>query len=136
MGFVGNMASKAKNIMPRLALLLCATLVFALDVESAHAQSRNCQALANTLASIERSRDFRNSGDIRGELRQLERDVQQAESKYVRDGCNAAAKRGERLTSACRAQARVVVRARERLEAASNQANTANAIAQQREAIL
>ena len=136
MGFVGNMASKAKNIMLRLALLLCATLVFALDVESAHAQSRNCQALANTLASIERSRDFRNSGDIRGELRQLERDVQQAESKYVRDGCNAAAKRGERLTSACRAQARVVVRARERLEAASNQANTANAIAQQREAIL
>ncbi len=48
--------------------------------------------------------------------------MQQAESRYVRDGCNAAAKRGERLTSACRAQARVVVRAGRGFEAASNQA--------------
>ena len=69
-------------------------------------------------------------------LSQLEREVQRAESKYVRDGCNAAAKRGEKLTSACRAQARVVVRAREALEAASSQAETGAAIAQQREAIL
>ena len=136
MGFVPGMASKAVDIVLRAALLICATLVFALDAETVYAQSRNCQALANTLASIERSREYRNSGDLRGQLRDLERDVQRAESKYVRDGCNAAAKRGERLTSACRAQARTVVRARDALERASGQAETANAIGQQREAIL
>ena len=128
------MAAKAVSIVLRLALLVCATMVFALDVETAYAQSRNCQALANTLASIERNGDFR--GSSRSELRRLEREVQQAESSYVRDGCNAAAKRGERLSSACRAQARTVVRTREALEQASGQAETADAIGQQREAIL
>jgi hypothetical protein len=128
------MAAKAVNIVLRLALLVLATTVFALDVETAYAQSRNCRSLASTLASIERNGDFQ--GTSRSELRRLEREVQQAESKYVRDGCNAAAKRGERLTSACRAQARTVVRTREALERASGQAETAAAIAQQREAIL
>jgi hypothetical protein len=136
MGFVSTVPSTAMSIALRAALLVCALVVFALDVETAHAQSRNCQSLANTLASIERSREFRSAGSSRDEMRQLEREVQRAESKYVRDGCNAAAKRGERLTSACRTQARVVVRARDALEAASGQAETASAVAQQREAIL
>jgi hypothetical protein len=128
------MAARAGNIVLRLALLLLALVVFALDVDSAYAQSRNCQSLANTLASIERNGDSR--GSSRSELRRLERAVQETESKYVRDGCNAAAKRGERLSSDCRSQARAVVRTREALEEASSQAETAGAIAQQREAIL
>lgn len=120
----------------RLALLCCAVLMFMLDVSDAHAQSRNCQTLANTLAKIERSGDFDNQGVSRSQLRQLEREVQQTESKYVRDGCNAAAKRGERLSSSCRTQARAVIRAREALETAQSQADTGAAVAQQREAIL
>jgi hypothetical protein len=133
MGFVLKQAS---GQVWRLALLCCAALVFMLDVSDAHAQSRNCQALANTLAKIERSGDFDNAGSSRSRPRQLERDVQQTESKYVRDGCNAAAKRGERLTSSCRTQARAVIRAREALEAAQSEAETGAAVAQQREAIL
>lgn len=120
----------------RLALLMCVSAVFVLDVSDAHAQSRNCQSLANTLSSIERSSGFRNSSDSRSQTRALERDVQRAESKYVRDGCNAAAKARETLTNACKTQARVVLRAREALESASGQAETGAAIAQQREAIL
>jgi hypothetical protein len=134
MGFALTLTQRASALVLRLALLCCVSLVFMLDVSAAYAQSRNCQALANTLASLERSGD--KLGDIRAQTRQLERDVQRAESKYVRDGCNAAAKRGEKLTSACRAQARVVVKARDALEAASSQADTGAAIAQQREAIL
>jgi hypothetical protein len=134
MGFALTLTQKASALVLRLALLCCVGLVFILDVSDAYAQSRNCQALANTLASLERSGD--RLGDIRSQTRQLERDVQRAESKYVRDGCNAAAKRGEKLTSACRAQARVVVKARDALAAASSQADTGAAIAQQREAIL
>ena len=127
---------QASGQVLRLALLCCAALVFMLDVSEAHAQSRNCQALANTLAKIERSGDFENQSTSRSRLRQLERDVQQTESKYVRDGCNAAAKRGEKLNSACRTQARAVIRAREALEEATGQAETGAAVAQQREAIL
>ena len=134
MGFALTLTQKASALVLRLALLCCVSLVFILDVSDAYAQSRNCQALANTLASLERSGD--KLGDIRAQTRELERDVQRAESKYVRDGCNAAAKRGEKLSSACRAQARVVVKARDALKAASGQADTGAAIAQQREAIL
>jgi hypothetical protein len=136
MGFSLKLTQIASELLLRLALLCCVSIVFILDVGDAYAQSRNCQSLANTLASIERSRDFRNLGDIRGQTRDLEREVQRAESKYVRDGCNAAAKKGEKLTSACRAQARVVVKARDALKNASGQAETGAAIAQQREAIL
>ena len=134
MGFALTLTQRASALLLRLALLCCVSVVFMLDVSDAYAQSRNCQALANTLASLERSGS--KLGDIRSQTRALERDVQRAESKYVRDGCNAAAKRGEKLTSACRAQARVVVKARDALKAASSQADTGAAIAQQREAIL
>ncbi len=78
--------SKASNLLFRLALLCCAMVTFGLDVGEAHAQSRNCEALASTLASIERSGDFRNLGDINDRTRELEAAVQQAESRYVRDG--------------------------------------------------
>jgi len=131
-----KLAQRASELLLRLALLCCAAAVFVLDVSDANAQSRNCQSLANTLASIEQSREFRNLGDVRGMSRDLENEVQRAESKYVRDGCNAAAKRGEKLTSACRTQARAVVKARDALKSASSQAETGAAIAQQREAVL
>lgn len=136
MGFAVSVTQSASAVLMRLALLCCVSLMFVLDVGDAYAQSRNCQTLANTLASIERSGDFGDLGDVRRRTRELEREVQRTESKYVRDGCNAAAKRGEKLTSACRTQARAVIRAREALEAASSQAETGAAIAQQREAIL
>ena len=97
--------STASRILRSLAALCFVVVMVALDASAAYAQSRNCQTLANTLASIERSGDFRNLGDINDRTRDLERAVQKAESQYVRDGCNAAAKRGEKLSSQCRAEA-------------------------------
>ncbi len=127
---------KAPTSLLRLLLFCCVAVLCALDATGAYAQSRNCQALANTLAQIERSGDFRNLNSVNQRTRDLEQQVQQAESRYVRDGCNAAAKRGEKLSSQCRAEARDVLRAREAFAAASNAASTGNAIAQQREAVL
>ncbi len=127
---------KARKLLVRLLLAGCVAAVVALDATTAYAQSRNCQALENTLASIERSGDFRNLNAINQRTRDLEREVQRAESRYVRDGCNAAAKRGEKLSSQCRNEARDVIRAREAFAAASSEAATGNAIAQQREAVL
>ncbi|MEO6012772.1 MAG: DUF2865 domain-containing protein [Devosia sp.] len=127
---------KASNIMLRVALLCCAMVIFMLDATNAYAQTRNCQSLSKTLASIERSGNFRDLGSINDRTRELERAVQKAESQYVRDGCNAAAKRGEKLNSQCKAEARAVVKARDAFAKASSQAETGNAVAQQREAVL
>lgn len=128
--------SPVSNFILRLLALCCAVVVFGLDANEAFAQSRNCQALANTLQQIERSGDFRNLNSTNDRARQLEAAVQKAESRYVRDGCNAAAKRGEKLNSQCRAEARDVINAREAFANISQKSDTGNAIAQQREAVL
>ena len=48
----------AKNLLLRAALLIAAMVMFGLDANEAFAQSRNCQALANTLQQIERNGSF------------------------------------------------------------------------------
>ena len=68
--------TRAHRLALHIALILCAAAVFCLDVSTAHAQSRNCQTLANTLSSIERSRDFRSLNDSRNDTRRFEREVQ------------------------------------------------------------
>src|SRR4051812_38582372 len=126
----------AKNLLLRSALLLAAIVMFGLDANDAFAQSRNCQALANTLQQIERSGDFASLGDITDQTRQAKDAVTAAESRYGRDGGNAAAKAGPQLNPQCRAEARAVLAARADLKKVSSQADTGNAVAQQRDAIL
>lgn len=126
----------ATHLLLRLAVLLCAGLLVMLDTTDAFAQSENCQALSNTLRRIESSGGFDQLDEINAQARQAQQDVQQAESRYVRDGCNAAAKRGETLNPQCRAEARDVLSARDELKKAQAQAGTGNAVAQQREAVL
>jgi hypothetical protein len=128
--------TKASTLLLRLAVLACAAVLIVLDTSDAFAQSQNCVALANTLRNLERSGGFDALQSINDRTRQAQQDVQQAESQYVRDGCNAAAKRGEKLNSQCRAEARQVLAARAALKQVSAQADTGNAVAQQREAIL
>ena len=126
----------AKTLLLRTALLLAAIVMFGLDANDAFAQSRNCQALANTLQQIERNGSFAALGDITDQTRAAKEAVTAAESRYVRDGCNAAAKAGQQLNAQCRAEARDVLAARADLKRISSQADTGNAVAQQREAIL
>lgn len=126
----------ASKVALRGLLLMVAVMVFALDASDAFAQSRNCQALANTLAQIERNSGFQGLGDINDRARAAQDDVTAAESQYVRDGCNAAAKAHQTLSSQCRAEARQVLATRDNLKKISSQADTGNAIAQQREAVL
>ncbi|MEQ1771388.1 MAG: DUF2865 domain-containing protein [Devosia sp.] len=129
--------AKASPILLRITILALSMLsMFMVDVDTAVAQSRNCSSLANTLQSIERNRDYRNLGDARDEVRQAERLVQRAESEYISEGCNAAAKRGEQLSRQCRTLARRVLSARDDLEQAQQSQATGNDIADQREAVL
>ncbi|MCP8884198.1 DUF2865 domain-containing protein [Devosia sp. XJ19-1] len=119
-----------------LVLLVLATIVLALDVEAAHAQAAQCAQLQGALAQFDRNSEFRQMGSNSNAARQLQRQVQQAESRYIRDGCNDDARAGRQLTRACQLIARDVLALRDQYAQVSQSVETANAVGQQREAIL
>lgn len=119
-----------------LVLLVLAMIIMALDVELAHAQAARCAQLQNNLAQFDNNSDFRQMGGNSNAARQLQRQVQQAESRYIRDGCNDDARAGRPLSRACQLIARDVLDLRDQYARVSQAVETANAVAQQREAIL
>ena len=119
-----------------LALLMVALFALALDVETAYAQANQCSRLQNALAQFDRNGDFRQVGQNNNDARQLARQVQNAESQYIRQGCNDDARAGRTLTQACQLIARDVIALRNQYAALSQAVETGNAVAQQREAIL
>jgi outer membrane murein-binding lipoprotein Lpp len=125
----------AATLLIRFLLLsLAAWTVLLLDISSAHAQAANCSRLESMLRTLDRNEDFQNAQS--GDLRQLQRQVQRAESAYVRAGCNADAKAGRQLSSQCRGLARDVLDLREQVAGMAQSVDTGQAVAQQREAIL
>lgn len=117
-------------------LLVFAAFMFTLDVQTVYAQSAQCQQLNGALRQFDRNGDFRQMQNNSSAARQLQRDVQNAESQYIREGCNDAARAGQVLTRQCQQIGRNVLRLREDFAKVSQSVDTANAVAQQREAIL
>lgn len=116
------------------ALALCAGL--ALEVSDAYAQSANCGRLQQSLNTFDRNNAFR-SVDINAQnSRTLARQVQAAESSYVRNGCNDDAKAGRVLTTQCQGIGRTVLKLRADYAQVSQAVQTGTAVAQQREGIL
>ncbi|MET3926127.1 DUF2865 domain-containing protein [Devosia sp. 2618] len=125
-----------RNGARALILMVLAAFCLILDVNTAYAQAAQCSRLENALRQFDRNADFQRQGGNSQAARQASRDVQQMESRYVRDGCNDAAKAGRTLTEQCRQIGREVLRLREVASEVSRQVDTANAISGQREAIL
>ncbi len=119
-----------------MLLLLVATIALALDVETAYAQANQCARLQNALAQFDRNGDFRQVNDNSNAARQLARQVQDAESRYIRQGCNDDARAGRTLTPQCQVVAREVIALRNQYAAVAQSVETGHAVAQQREAIL
>jgi len=119
-----------------LVFLLLAAIMFAADVQTVHAQSSQCANLQAALRQFDRNADFRQIEGNSRAARQLAREVQNAESQYIRQGCNDDAKAGRTLTPQCQQIARTVLRLRDDYAAVAQSVETANAVAQQREAIL
>jgi hypothetical protein len=117
-------------------LVLFGTLLFALDVQSAYAQSSQCANLQGALRQFDSNADFQRSGSNSRQARQLAAQVQDAESQYIRGGCNDDAKAGRQLTRQCQQIGRDVLRLRREYADVSQSVETANAVAGQREAIL
>jgi len=118
-------------------VLLVATLFcgLALDVTSAYAQAA-CDQLVRQLRTLERNADFRNYDNSNQQSRTLGDSLQNAESAYVRNGCNAAAKAGQTLTRDCQNLARQILKGRADRDKLSASLETGGAVAQQREAVL
>lgn len=128
---------RATKLLSQALLALGAALAgLAADVSTAYAQSNSCSRLYSTLETLERNPDFRQAEAGSDSLRQLERQLQRLESRYIRDGCNDDAKAGRRLTPDCRALAREINAGRDDYANLSSAVETGNAIAQQREAVL
>lgn len=119
-----------------LILTVLAAICLLLDVNTAYAQAAQCARLEDALRQFDRNADFQQMGGNSQAARQAARDVQQMESRYVRDGCNDAAKAGRTLTPQCTQIGREVLRLRDVYASVSRQVETANAVAGQREAIL
>ncbi len=130
------MVSLGGNGVRAIVLLVLAAICLVLDVNTAYAQSAQCLQLERALRQFDRNADFQQFGGDSQAARQLQQAVQQAESRYIRDGCNDDAKAGRTLTPQCQAIAQDVLSLRRDYAAVAQQVDTANAVAGQREAIL
>jgi len=119
-----------------LVVLCAAVLVFTFQVSDAHAQAASCASLDQSLRTLERNGDFQGAEQNSRAARRLQADLQDAESAYVRTGCNERARRGETLTGNCRALARQITTGRSDFAQLTDRVQTGQAVAQQREAIL
>lgn len=117
-------------------VLVLAALWLSLDMGAAYAQAAQCFQLEAALRQFDGNSAYRQQGGNSPAAQQAQRDVQAMESRYVRDGCNDAAKAGVQLTPQCRQIGREVLRLRDVAAEVSRQVETANAIGAQREAIL
>lgn len=123
------------GIRALISTVLVAACLIA-DVSTVYAQAAQCAQLENALRQFDGNADFRRMGGNSQAARQAARDVQAMESRYVRDGCNDAARAGQQLTPQCRQIGREVLRLRDVAAEVARQVETANAVAGQREAIL
>lgn len=130
------MVTSSQNLWRALAAMLIATICVGLDAGDAYAQSASCSRLQQALRQFDRNADFRNMDNNAGAARGLQQQVQDAESAYVRNGCNAEAKAGRVLSRECQGLGRSVLRLRQDYAKVNESVSTATAVAQQREGIL
>ncbi|HEV7344715.1 MAG TPA: DUF2865 domain-containing protein [Devosia sp.] len=126
----------SRNGVRALILTVLSAACLVLDVNTAYAQAAQCFQLEAALRQFDGNSAYQQMGGNSQAARQAQRDVQAMESRYIRDGCNDAARAGIPLTRQCTQIGREVLRLREVAEGVSQQVETANAIGAQREAIL
>ncbi len=131
-----SMAILSRRGARALVILTLASLGFAVEAQTAYAQSAQCERLTSILRQIDSNGDYRQLGGNSQAAREARRDVQNMESRYIRDGCNDDAKAGRTLTPQCRQIGREVLRLREVAADVEQQVESANAVAGQREAVL
>lgn len=107
-----------------------------LAATDASAQSASCSQLNRSLNALNRNSDFRNLQRSTNQARDLSRQLQRAESQFVRIGCQRLVNARQRLPQECRALGRTILSGREDLRQFNASIETGRAVAQQREATL
>jgi len=119
-----------------VAALMAAALFIGLDISAALAQSASCSRLYFTLQSLSRNSDFRSSDQTDNALRALQANERDAESAYIRSGCQEAQQRSAQLPLQCRTLARQILQQRDQVQRMSQSLANGNAVSQQREQVL
>lgn len=117
------------------AALISAVLVFS-SVGAANAQSTSCTQLNTTLKTLSNNKDFRVLQANQDKARELAGQIQNAESVFVRGGCQAVLNKGQKLSPDCMKVARAIVSGRETYNKLAASIETGQAVAQQREVAL
>ena len=126
----------SRTALRSLVMLLVSAMCLLLDVTAAHAQAAACARLEDSLRQFDRNGDFQQRQGNSRAARRLADQVQSAESRYIREGCNDDARAGRTLSPRCQSIGRDVLDLREQYGAVSQSVDSAGAVAQQREAIL
>lgn len=130
------MLSLVKIISRTGFVLIAAMIAFATDVTVVYAQSSSCSRLQSTLRTFDRNRDFQSLERNSRQGQALAQDVQDAESNYVRGGCQAQQQAGQQLSRQCRQLARQILSGRADRDKLAQSVETGNSVSQQREAVL
>ena len=102
----------------------------------ANAQSASCNQLNATLQTLSNNKDFRVLQANQDRARTLANQIRDAESNFVRGGCQAALNQGQKLSGSCMQVARAIVSGRDTYNKLAASIETGQAVSQQREVAL
>ncbi len=116
--------------------LLAVFGVFVADMSSALAQNRNCTQIAAILRGIENNEMYASFRGIQQELQSRQRDVNQAESGWLRNGCQQAINAGQSLSGQCQSLAQTITLGRQQIDQLASMAREGQNLAQNREQLV
>jgi hypothetical protein len=133
---VRRMFSRLKSVPQIVAGALVIVAMLGLDASSALAQSASCAQLNSTLQSLSRNRDFLNADQADQDAKSVAANERNAESAYIRTGCQQAQQAGMPQTPECRGLAKQILSGRAQYAQLTQSVQNGGAVAQQRELVL
>ena len=118
--------------VPRVLLALFVAIMGVGTPANTMGQSYSRAQLTNTLRSIDRSRDFRNLNANMQSANALSAQLQRLEGEFVKEGCQSALNKGQRLSRECRTTARQILAGRRELAALKEKISSGQSLAGQR----
>lgn len=119
-----------------LVALIAAFGIAAADMSTALAQAQNCGQITAILRSIERNEMFMSFNGIAGELSSRQDEVRQAESLWMRGGCQQMLNSGQALSRECQSLAQTITLGRSQVQQLESMAREGQTLAQNHRQLL
>jgi len=127
-----SLAGGGKVKPSRIAAALFIAAMSFVSPANTMAQSHSRAQLTNTLRSIDRNRDFRNLNANMQSANALSAKLQLLEGEFVKQGCQSALNKGQRLSRQCRTTARQILAGRRDLASLKEKISSGQTLAGQR----